>query len=90
MTDVGPRTREMAARMCSARANAEAAPNGIDISHPSGGCFTPNAWKRREQALAYATFCTVIDGGANPRKMAENWAEAEARLRTNEYPTPDM
>lgn len=83
MVKLGQRVRDDAAKLCSARASAEAA--GIEIAG-NGHAFTPNHWDKRVQKIGYAAFCSVIDDGASPREMAENWGEAEARLRTSEYP----
>jgi hypothetical protein len=83
MVRIGQRVRDAAAKLCSARAAAEAA--GIEING-YGHAFTPNHWDKRTQKLGYAAFCRVIDDGANPREMADNWGEAEARLRTGQYP----
>ena len=84
MVKLGRRVRDDAAKLCSARASAEAA--GIQIVGSGGHAFTPDYWDKRAQRIGYAAFCRVIDDGANPREMAENWGEAEARLRTGQYP----
>ena len=84
MVKLGRRVRDDAAKLCSARASAEAA--GIQIIGSGGHAFTPDYWDKRAQRIGYAAFCRVIDDGANPREMAENWGEAEARLRTGQYP----
>ena len=88
MVKLGRRVRDDAAKLCSARASAEAA--GIQIIGSGGHAFTPDYWDKRAQRIGYAAFCRVIDDGANPREMAENWGEAEARLRTGEFPPAGM
>ena len=86
---ISKRTRDYAAKMCSARAAAEAA--GIRLTRSStDAVFDPSQWTELERKLGYAAFVSVIDGGASPREMATNWGEAEARLRTGEFPPAGM
>jgi hypothetical protein len=86
---IGQRLRDTAAKICSARASAEAAEIQL-APRQTGACFTPQQWDIREQKLAHAAFWSVIDDGANPRDMADNWGEAESRLRTGEFPPVSM
>jgi hypothetical protein len=90
---ISAHAREMAARFCCARASAEAAGILLDLNwRPTGRrdrayhVFDGHVWTKAEGQLAHAAFMSVIHDGANPRAMAENWGEAEARLRQGEYP----